>query len=151
MRFQNFKKSLIDIKDEIINLKEVIIRNLQNENKRVNDEFNQLQEKIISLEPKSSLVKQYGRRKNMEINGIPNSMSDDNLKSTVINVLIRATNVHVTVNDIEASHRIGKFKGKAKKTIVCFINRKHCKCTLVNRNKLKSFNSESIGLPNVKL
>ena len=87
----------------------------------------------------------------MEINGIPNNISDDNLKSTVINVLSKATNVHVTADDIEACHRIGKFKGNTKKTIVRFINRKHCKCALVNRKKLKSFNSESIGLPNVKL
>ena len=33
---ENFYKSFTDIKDEIINLKEVIIKNLQNENKRVN-------------------------------------------------------------------------------------------------------------------
>ena len=42
---ENFKKSFADIKDEIINLKEVIIKNLQNENKRLNDVVNQLQEK----------------------------------------------------------------------------------------------------------
>ena len=87
----------------------------------------------------------------MEINGIPNSISDDNLESTVINVLSKATNAHVTADDIEACHKICKSKGNSKKTIVCFINRKHCKCALVNRKKLKSFNSESIGLPNVKL
>ena len=44
----------------------------------------------------------------MEINGIPNSASDDNLESTVVNVLSKATNVHVTVDDIETCHRIGK-------------------------------------------
>ena len=55
----------------------------------------------------------------MDINGIPNNISDDNFESTAI--------------------------------IVRFINRKHCKCALVNRKKLKSFNIESIGLPNVKL
>ena len=87
----------------------------------------------------------------MEINVIPNSISDDNIKSTVINVLSKATNVHVTADDIEARHRIGKSKGNSKKTIVCFINRKYCKCASVNRKKLKSFNSESIALPNVKL
>ena len=87
----------------------------------------------------------------MEINGIPNSISDDNLESAVINVLSKATNVHVTADDIEACHRIGKSKENSKKTIVRFINRKHFKCALVNRKKLKSFNSESIGLPNVKL
>ena len=32
---ENFYESFTDIKDEIINLKEVIIKNLQNENKRV--------------------------------------------------------------------------------------------------------------------
>ena len=80
----------------------------------------------------------------MEINGIPNSISDDNLESTVINVFSKATNVHVTADYIEACHRIGKSKGNSKKTIVRFINRKHCKCALVNRMKLKSFNSESI-------
>ena len=79
----------------------------------------------------------------MEINGIPNSISDDNLESTVINVLSKATNVHVTADDIEACHRIGKSKENSKKTTVRFINRKHCKCILVNRKKLKSFNSKA--------
>ena len=51
----------------------------------------------------------------------------------------------------KACHRIGKSKRNSKKTIVCFINWKHCKCTLVNRKTLKSFTSESIGLPNNKL
>ena len=135
---ENFKKSFTDIKNEMINLKEVIIKNPQNENKRLNDV-----EEIISLESKSNSVEQYGRQNNMEINGIPNSISDDNLESTVTNVLSKATNVHVTADDIEACHGIVKSKANSKKTIVRFINRKHCKCALVN--------SESIGLPNVKL
>ena len=147
----NFKKSFTDIKNEIINIKEVIIRNLQNESKRLNDVVNQLQEKIISLEFKSNSVEQYGRRNNMEINGSPNSVTDDNLESAVINVLSKATHEHVTADDTEACHRIGKSKRNSKKTNIRFINRKHCKCALINRKKLKSFNNESIGLPNVIL
>ena len=73
------------------------------------------------------------------------------MESAVINVFSTPTNEHVTADDIEACHRIGKSKGNSKKTNVRFINRKHCKCALVNRKKLKSFNSESIGLPNVIL
>ena len=57
----NFSKRFIDNKDEIINLKEVIIQNLQNENKRLNAIVNQLQEKIITLESKSNSVEQYVR------------------------------------------------------------------------------------------
>ena len=143
---ENFKKSFTDIKDEIINLEEVIIKNLQNENKKLNNEVSQLKEKIISIESKNSSVEQYGIQNNMEINGIPNSISDDNLESTVTSVLSKATNVHVTADDIVACHRIGKSKENSKKTIVCFINMTHCKCALDNRKKLKSFNSQSIGL-----
>ena len=75
-----------------------------------------MQEKIISLESKSNSVEPYGRRSNMEINGIPNSISDDNLESTVINVLSKATNVHVIpdvlknvtglVNSIETQRKL---------------------------------------------
>ena len=57
---ENFKKIFTDIKDETINLKEVAIKNLQNENKRLNDVVNQLQENIVSLEFKSNSVEQYG-------------------------------------------------------------------------------------------
>ena len=57
---ENFKKIFTDIKGEIINLKEVAIKNLQNENKRLNYVVNQLQEKVISLESKSNSVEQYG-------------------------------------------------------------------------------------------
>ena len=44
-----------------------------------------------------------------------------------------------------------KSKRNLKKAIVYFVNRKHFKCALVNRKKLKYFHSNSIGLPNVKL
>ena len=47
--------------------------------------------------------------------------------------------------------QLNESKGNSKKTIVCFINREHCEYALVNRKKLKFFNSESIGLPNFKL
>ena len=67
---ENFLKSFTDIKNEIINVKAVIIKNPQNENKRLNDAVNQ----FISLESKSNSNEQYDRRNNTEINGIPNSI-----------------------------------------------------------------------------
>ena len=67
----------------------------------MNDEVNQMQEKIISLESKCNSVEQYGRRNNMEINGIPNCISDDNLEVTVVNLLSKVANVHVTADDMK--------------------------------------------------
>ena len=48
-----------------------------------------------------------------------------------VKLLSKPTNVHVTADYIEACHRIGKSKKNSKKTIVRFIDRKHCKCALV--------------------
>ena len=58
---KNFQKSLIDTKDEKINLKEVLIKNLKNENKRLNGVVNVLQEKIITFESKGNSTEQYVR------------------------------------------------------------------------------------------
>ena len=77
---------------------------------------------LINSKNKSSVLNQLSRtiwrRNNMEFNGIPKSITDGNLESTVINVLSKATNVHVATGDIEACHRISKSKGNSKKTIV---------------------------------
>ena len=100
---ESFKRSFTDIKDEI-NLKALIKKRLQNEITRLKDVVNQLHESIISLESKSNSVEQYGRRNNMDIDEIPNIISDDNLESTVFNVPSKSTNVHVTADDIEACH-----------------------------------------------
>ena len=52
---ENFKKCFTDTEDEIIKLKEVTTKNIQNE-KKMEDVATQLREKIISLESKSNSV-----------------------------------------------------------------------------------------------
>ena len=54
--------------------------------------------------------------------------------------------VNVSPNDVEACHRIGKRdSNKSKKTIVRFLNRKHCKKALLNRRKLQNLDKEKHG------
>ena len=77
----------------------VIIKNLQNENKQLNAVIT-LKEKINSLESKSNSIEQYGRWNNNEITGIPNTISDENLESTVINVPSKGTSVYVMADDM---------------------------------------------------
>ena len=76
----------------------VMIKNLQNKNKQLNAIIT-LKEKINSLESKSNSIEQYGRWNNNEITGIPNSISDENLESTVINVPSKGTSVYVMADD----------------------------------------------------
>ena len=75
---------------------------------------NNLENKFISLEINGNHLKQYGRRNDLEITGIPDDVSDENLEEKVIQVLSEIQ-VSISSSDIEACHRIGKSKNSSKK------------------------------------
>ena len=56
--------------NELLNLKDVIIKNLQVENERLRKKINVLENKILTLESEHNSLEQYGRRNNIEITGI---------------------------------------------------------------------------------
>ena len=62
-------------KDEEINLKDVIIKRLQDENELLCAKC-KLENKPVSLESSINQVEQYGRRNNIVISGIPDDISD---------------------------------------------------------------------------
>ena len=130
----NLMQNITNLKDEVINLKDIIIKNLQDENKHLKIKVNVLENKIIDLEIESNNVDQYSRRNNVEMSGIPHSVSKEQLEEKVVDIL-KAIDVNVTRNEIEACHRLGK---KKKNVIVWVINRKHCLKALQNKKKLKS-------------
>ena len=66
------------------------------------------------------------------ISGIPNSVQDSDLESTVTSIL-SDIDVNVESKEVEDCHRIGKSNNGSKKTIIRFINRKYCKKALLNR------------------
>ena len=136
----NLEKKLISrfhgVDKVILNLKDVIIKNLQLENQRLRTRVNNLENKVISLEISGNHLEQYGRRNNLEITGISDDVSDQNLESKVVDVL-NEIQVDVSRSDIEACHRIARSKNSSKKTTVCFINRKYAKKALLNRKILR--------------
>ena len=106
-------------------------------------------------------MEQYGRRNNIEITGIPESVENEKLEETVVEVLnkinlnvsnnnienekleetvvevLNKINLNVSNNNIEACQRLGKQKNKPRKTIIRFVNRKFAKKALLNRKGLK--------------
>ena len=107
LRFDNFDK-------EILNLKDVIIKDLQVENQRLYNKINNLEKKVTSLEENSNSLGQFGRSSNLEITGIPDDVDDHKLEEKVIEVLDKI-DVNVLSKDIEACHRIGKSKTPQKR------------------------------------
>ena len=84
------------------------------------------------------------RRNDVEISGIPQSVSDNQLEEKVVDIL-KAIDVNITTNEIEVSHRLGK---KKENVIVRVINRKHCLKALQNKKKFKSMDKNAIGISN---
>ena len=60
-------QNITNLKGEVINLKDAIIKILQDENKRLKTKVNVLENKIIDLEIQNNDVDQYSRRNNVEI------------------------------------------------------------------------------------
>ena len=106
-----------------------------------------LENEIIDLEIQNNNTGQYSRRNNVEISGIPQSVSDNQLEEKVVDIL-KATDVNITTKETEACHRLGK---KKKNVIVRVINRKHCLKALRNKKKLKSIDKNAVGGPNANL
>ena len=107
----NLMQSINNSKDRVINLNDVIIKNLQDKSKRLKTKVNVLENKIIDLEIQNNNVDQYSRRGNVEISRIPQLVSDNQLEKNFIDIL-NAIDINITINEIEACHRLGKKKKK---------------------------------------
>ena len=66
------------------------------------------------------------RRNNLDIQGIPDSVPDDQLEEKVIEIF-NHINVEINTFDIEDCGPMGKSK---KTTIIRFVNRKNCMAVL---------------------
>ena len=114
----NLEKKILSrfdgLNKELLNLKDVIIKDLQLENQRLRMKVKNLENKVMPLEINGNHLEQYGKRNNLEITGIPDDVSDENLEEKVIQVLSEIQ-VNVSSSNIEACHRIGKSKNSSKK------------------------------------
>ena len=135
-----FLDGFSSFKHKVINLKDVIIRGLLEENAK-------LRNRVEVLENKFNHLKQYGRCNNIEVPGIPDSVGDNELECSVIKFM-KAVDIEVDDHDIEACHRIGKSKRDSKKTIVHFCNRKFSIRALYNKKKLASVSTSAVGRGN---
>ena len=91
----NLMQNITTLKDEVINSKNMIIENIEDENKRLKTKVYVLENKIIDLEIRNSNVHQYSRRNNVEILGILQSVSDNQLEEKDVDIM-KAIDVNIT-------------------------------------------------------
>ena len=152
----DYKNAVAQLQQDLLAIKDTAIKNLLDENKRLKERVKLLEENcdehqdhIIDIEKQSQALEQYTRRNKLEINGVPNNISDEALETKCIGIL-EAVNISVDNSEIEACHRLlmnGRNKNKPKTVIVKFTNRKFVKAarSKINREKLKSCSKIELG------
>ena len=116
------------------------------------EQLSTLTSRLSQLERRAAHNEQHGRRWNIEIDGIPNSVSDADLEPIVLDIL-ESIGVHCDSTDIEAAHRLpAKPRTESKPVIVRFCNRKTVDLCWSNKSRLKSIDTFSIrGIENAKI
>ena len=103
-----------------------------------------LKKEIINLKRKVNRDSMYSRQENLELSGIPESVSNESLEATTL-ALLRKTGVDCTPRDIVDCHRLRN----KKDVIVRFVNRKHALQALSGSKYLKGNTNDII--PNAKI
>ena len=99
---------------ELLNVKDVIIKNLQAENECLRENVGNLESKVTSPEINQKKLEQYGRRNNVEVSGIPDPVEDNCLEEKAISMF---TVQYVKSNDTEGCHRTVKSRNSSKKQL----------------------------------
>ena len=97
-----------------------------------------LQNRIINLEKQQFKSERYNRCKNVEISGIFNEVSDQNLEEIVIGIC-KDYKIEVNSLDIEGCHRLplGRNAISTNKSVnVKFVNRKHSEAMLQRKKDI---------------
>ena len=97
-----------------------------------------LQNRIINLEKQQFKSERYNRCKNVEISGISNEVSDQNLEEIVIGIC-KDYKIEVNSLDIEGCHRLplGRNAISTNKSVnVKFVNRKHSEAMLQRKKDI---------------
>ena len=103
--------------ESLSKIKGSIIVALCEENSLLHQKIEKLESRISVLEADLNKQDQCNRRNNLGIQGIPDSVPDNQLEEKVIEIF-NQFNVQINTFDIEDRHRMGKSK---KMTIVCFL------------------------------
>ena len=124
-----------------MSIKDSIIDALKQENFRLQQEVQLLENKLSDTEMAENKFGQY-MRNHLEIQGVPSSVHDNLLEDKVIDIFSQL-NITISKSDIEDFHRLGKANPKNK--IRQLVNHKFCNDILEKKEKLISLIKTELG------
>ena len=130
----NLQKRISGLRDDILNINDVIIQRLQEDNLKLKEKVNSLEDKLVQIEIKNNSLEQY--------------QPAYQLKKTTVGIL-NSINLDLDSSDVESCQRIGKSKdGKPRKTFIRMASRKFCKelsSVFINQNQIQLKNKAFIN------
>ena len=99
-----------------------------------------LEEQILSLEKSQAKSEQYIWHNNFELSGIPNDISEDNLKKVVFDIC-HSSDLETEPKDIGGCHclLVSRYsKDSNTRVIVKFVNKKHPEAMLRNKKSISN-------------
>ena len=147
LQLQKDNNAILQMKDEINAIKselaELKLSNAKQATELISTraELKQTRDDLDVVRRKQLRDNQYGRLENIEIGGIPTTVNDQQLQTTVSEVL-KKIDVQTNKHDFHAVHRLGRDK---KNTIVRFVNRKKADEVFKNIEKVKEADFSAIA------
>lgn len=74
--------------DEVMNVKDTVIKRLLQENERLRQIYSSLENKLTSSESSLNQLGQYGRGDNIVISGVLDDITDDQLEEAIVKILV---------------------------------------------------------------
>ena len=95
-----------------------VVNRLMNDNQKLRTRVRTLEQRLAKVERQCNQIESNNRKNNVELDGIPESVSDNELKGKVAQILNSTVDdVTITESDIEACHRL-QTKKRPRPTIV---------------------------------
>ena len=84
---ENVINCINNLNEEIVNLKDIVIKQFQDENEKLWVKCSTLENKVVNLEQNLNSLGQYDRRNNLVLSGIPEKIPDNQLGNMVASIL----------------------------------------------------------------
>ena len=105
------------ITGDIAHIRGHVIAKLVDENQSLRSRVRTLEQRMLSLEKTTNRIDQNHRKNNIEFDGIPSTVKNEDLTENVVAIINDITGENITEKDIEACHRLFS-KSNPKPTIV---------------------------------
>ena len=115
-RFDTLEESNAQI-NNTLHSRQFVISEIFRENRDLRSHVRTLEERLLKLEKQVNNTEQNNRKNNIEVDGIPSFVTDEDLRGVVATLFNHITESDITIGDIEVAHRLYS-KSSPKPTIV---------------------------------